>query len=78
MQTSNTTFPRFTWVRCECGCGYEGEDEVAQFLIEEALIEGLRTQDQAEQAERELALANAHAIADTHRELNQLLEGGSA
>jgi len=24
-------------VRCECGCGFEGEDEVVQFLIEEAL-----------------------------------------
>lgn len=78
MQTSNGIFPRFTWTRCECGCGYEGEDEVAQFLIEEALIEGLRAQDQAEHEARELASANAHAIADTHRALNQLLEGGSA
>lgn len=29
--------PRLTWVRCECGCGFEGEDEVVQFLLEEAL-----------------------------------------
>lgn len=25
-----------TWTSCECGCGWEGEDEVTQFLIEEA------------------------------------------
>lgn len=36
-QNSSIAIPRFTWVTCECGCGYEGEDEVAQYLIEEAL-----------------------------------------
>jgi len=25
-------------VQCECGCGWEGEDEVAQWLIEEAVM----------------------------------------
>lgn len=25
-------------MECECGCGYEGEDEVRQFLIEEACL----------------------------------------
>jgi len=25
-------------VRCECGCGFEGEDDVAQFCIEEAFL----------------------------------------
>lgn len=23
-------------MRCDCGCGWEGEDEVAQWLLEEA------------------------------------------
>jgi hypothetical protein len=27
-----------TWVACECGCGLEGEDDVAQFCIEEAAL----------------------------------------
>ena len=27
-----------TWVRCECGCGWEGEDEVTQYLVEEAVL----------------------------------------
>lgn len=35
---SGGSFPPFTWVRCECGCGFEGEDDVAQFCIEEAFL----------------------------------------
>jgi hypothetical protein len=27
-----------TWASCECGCGFEGEDEVTQFCIEEASL----------------------------------------
>jgi hypothetical protein len=27
-----------TWVSCECGCGFEGEDDVTQFCIEEAAL----------------------------------------
>lgn len=30
-----------TWVRCECGCGFEGEDDVVQFCVEEAVMERL-------------------------------------
>ena len=31
--------PPLTWVRCECGCGYEGPDEVGDFLLlEHAMI----------------------------------------
>jgi hypothetical protein len=26
-----------TWASCECGCGFEGEDDVTQFCIEYAL-----------------------------------------
>ncbi len=40
-------FPRFTWVRCECGCGWEGEDEVTQWLIEEAVQLRIRALDVA-------------------------------
>lgn len=34
---SSRRFPRLTWVTCECGCGWEGEDEVTQWLVEEAV-----------------------------------------
>lgn len=30
-----------TSVRCECGCGWEGEDDVTQFCVEEAVMERL-------------------------------------
>jgi hypothetical protein len=30
---------------CECGCGWEGEDEVTQWLIEEAAFTGLEIQE---------------------------------
>lgn len=43
------SFPRFTWVRCECGCGWEGEDEVAQWLIEEAVLLKHRAQGQQDE-----------------------------
>lgn len=45
------SFPRFTWVTCECGCGYEGEDEVAQHLIEEALLLRLELEEDLEKAQ---------------------------
>jgi hypothetical protein len=38
VQRSKTSFPPLTWVSCECGCGWEGEDDVAQFCIEEAVL----------------------------------------
>lgn len=59
-------FPRLTWVRCECGCGYEGEDLVAQFLLEEALFEMLDgvklavMQEENQRSEYEVALEDAH------------------
>lgn len=28
------------WTACECGCGWEGLDDVTQWLIEEAAHEG--------------------------------------
>jgi hypothetical protein len=36
-----------TWVACECGCGWEGEDEVTQWLVEEAVVLGVRARDRA-------------------------------
>jgi len=59
-------FPRLTWVSCECGCGYEGEDLVAQYLIEEALFElldGVKlavAQEEHQRSEYDLALEDAH------------------
>jgi hypothetical protein len=40
-----------TWARCDCGCGWSGEDEVTQFLIEEAVT--LRWQATEQRAQME-------------------------
>lgn len=43
-----------TWARCECGCGWEGEDEVTQHLLEEAAhttLDRARALSEHEQAE---------------------------
>lgn len=50
---------------------------MAQFLIVEALIEGVRLEDELAQRDRDLAVANAHAIADTHAQLNAVLDGAA-
>ena len=42
---SSRGFPPLTWARCECGCGWEGEDPVTQFLIEEAAFLVLEERD---------------------------------
>lgn len=55
---------------CECGCGYEGEDEVAQFLLEEALDERVRWEERKEQ-EREFLRAQA---ADAKRRATEKLK----
>lgn len=34
-----------TWCRCECGCGWEGEDEVTQWLVQEASFAALDAAD---------------------------------
>ena len=43
---SSGSFPRLTWATCECGCGWEGEDEVTQWLIEEAAFSVLDELDE--------------------------------
>ena len=46
-------------MRCECGCGWEGEDEVAQWLIEEAVLlkqragDVIRSRERAAELEKE-------------------------
>jgi hypothetical protein len=38
-------------VQCECGCGFEGEDDVTQFCVEEAcllLYEGVELERQGD------------------------------
>jgi hypothetical protein len=49
------SFPRFTWVACECGCGYEGEDPVAQWQLEDALMYRLELQERPDPAADALA-----------------------
>ena len=41
-------FPRLTWATCEC-CGWEGEDEVTQFLVEEAVMSAFQLWQAREQ-----------------------------
>jgi hypothetical protein len=54
-------------VRCECGCGWEGEDEVTQYLLEECALLILDAQEAREQDE---ATQNAERAARL-RELAQ-------
>jgi len=62
-------------VRCECGCGYEGEDPVGQYLLEEALLamlDGIKlavAQEERSEVEKQDAIAYAHSLVD--RELGR-------
>jgi hypothetical protein len=57
-------------VRCECGCGYEGEDEVTQYLIEEAAFETAEWQERlAEVREPSGGLPPHQAAAARHAAL---------
>lgn len=38
-------------MQCECGCEWEGEDEVTQWLIEEAAFVALEVEDARHQRE---------------------------
>lgn len=40
-----------TWAACECGCGWEGEDDVTQWCIEEAALIAYDLHLDAEQRE---------------------------
>lgn len=59
----STPFPPFTQdFECGCGCGYEGECELAQWLIEDAMLHGLDILDALDR--RETARADAVAAAE--------------
>jgi len=38
-------------VRCECGCGFVGEDDVTQFCVEEAVFERLHLAEAMERSD---------------------------
>lgn len=65
-------------MRCECGCGWEGEDEVTQWLLEEAVLMRLRVDEtnraRAWEAERE-ADPEAEQLLARHAELMALKAG---
>lgn len=53
-------------MQCECGCGWEGEDEVTQWLIEEAVAFAGRAsvaKSPEERAADELAERHAEMVA---------------
>jgi hypothetical protein len=56
-------------VRCDCGCGYEGEDEVVQWLVEEACYEAV---DQAAHRAKQSEAAEQ----DAFRQAREALERG--
>lgn len=63
-------------MRCECGCGYEGEDAVGQYLLEEALLEmldGIKLAAAQQERDEE---AKQDAIAYAHAEVQKALGGG--
>jgi hypothetical protein len=63
-------------VECECGCGWEGEDEVTQYLIEEAVLWRPRIDEanairEAERDTEEQRLLDRHAELTAMRERMQ-------
>jgi len=56
-------------VRCDC-CGWDGEDEVTQYLIEEASFEFVELEERlAEHRQGEQAVSPHQAAAARHAEL---------
>ena len=62
-------------MRCECGCGFAGEDPVVQFLIEEALATLLDGQETIAAAHELQAAQVASAAADAQAAAKAALEG---
>jgi hypothetical protein len=58
-------------VTCECGCGYEGEDPVGQYLLEEALLEMLDAIKLAVAEEEEREYERQQLINQTHELVNK-------
>lgn len=72
MRRSKTPFPRLTWASCECGCGFEGEDDVTQFCIEEAALIHYDAFIAAQQEAEEAAERERAAVADAMAKAKQL------
>jgi hypothetical protein len=64
-------------VACECGCGHEGEDEVAQFLIEEACLLLLDLEEAAADRAAHDEIEHETAIAKSVDRANRLFGGDS-
>jgi hypothetical protein len=61
-------------VHCECGCGYEGEDLVTQYLVEEACMVALDAHESrmiADQARDDATSAAETRVAQTLAELRK-------
>jgi hypothetical protein len=58
---------------CECGCGWEGEDEVTQWLVEEAAFLAL---DLWEQRAEERAQSGAGRADELRAMAERQLRGG--
>jgi len=58
-----------TWAACECGCGFEGEDHVTQYLIEEAVMLRLELEQRPKPSERAVSrsLERRQRIVDAAR-----------
>lgn len=56
---------------CECGCGYEGQDPVGQYLLEEALLEMLDGIKLAVAQEAHREEEKQELIAQTHERVNR-------
>lgn len=59
---------------CECGCGYEGPDEITQYLLEEACMTALELHDAREHTRGIEQLANAQAITAAQEQVKAELD----
>lgn len=61
-------------MRCECGCDWEGEDEVTQWLVEEAAFAALDVQEAMERSGAAEERREAERLQLRHDELRALKE----
>lgn len=59
---------------CECGCGWEGEDEVTQWLLEEAAFAALEVSEAMERSGEMAERREAARLRARHDELRQMKE----
>jgi len=71
-RSHGTPFPRFTWFECGCGCGYEGECEIVQWQLEDAMLFALDLYE-GEQARLRF---DDDAVADAERRVAEALAQG--